>query len=235
MNAMSLIFRSLRQLFFPKCCVVCGGRLSADTDILCRKCAENLPRTRFHEKPYDNIMARMFWGRMPVERVAALFYYYPHSRTSRIVHDFKYYHRPDVAEHMGKMMAEEFMDSGFFDGIDVVVPLPLTPKRRRERGYNQSLHIAKGVADVTKMPIDDDVVERIRFDESQTKKNVWERVTNVENVFRLKNASRLVGKHVLLIDDITTTGATLASCGEEMAKAGDVRISVLTLGFAHTI
>lgn len=228
---MTSIFKSFWQLLYPKRCIICGRRMTEGDGMMCLSCNLDLPRTNLYKDAYDNAMARLFWGKMPVERAAALLYYSPDTQTSHAVMDFKYFGRRDVAEYLGRMAAEEFADSGFFDGIDIIVPMPLAPNRLKERGYNQCSYIAKGISSVTGLPIDEDIVRRISFSESQTKKHAWERMTNVSGAFSLTDEEKVKGKHVLLVDDVVTTGATISSCGAEIAKAGDVKISVLTLGF----
>ena len=135
---------------------------------------------------------------------------------------------------MGRMMAKELMRSGLYEGIDAIVPVPLAKKRERERGYNQSLELAKGVSEVTGLPIADKVVVRTKFVGSQTQRGRWERNENVENVFELVDGDSINGKHLLLIDDVVTTGATIIACAQEVQKASNVRISVLALGFAKS-
>lgn len=143
----------------------------------------------------------------------------------------KYFDHPEVGELMGRMAAEEFAANGFFDGIDVVVPVPLARKRLRERGYNQSFEIARGVWEVTSLPVDRKAVKRKSFKGSQTRMNRWQRNDNVKDVFMLKRADGLAGKHILIVDDVVTTGATVISCAEELMKCGDVKFSVMSLGF----
>ncbi len=152
--------------------------------------------------------------------------------TKRIVYNLKYHQRPEIGIIVGKMMAQEFHQEYFFDDIDLLIPLPLSHERERERGYNQSMMIAQGIAEITGLPIMNDVVIRKSFISSQTQKDRWTRTENVEGVFELVNGDKIQGKHILLIDDVVTTGATLCSCGEELAKAGNIQISIASIGFA---
>lgn len=220
----------LLNLLSPQACVVCGLRLGIDEEVLCTTCNLHLPRTFFSSMPYDNPMARRFWGHFPIERAAALFYYEAGSQVSNLIHDLKYHQRPDIGVVMGRMTAEEFRPDGFFDGIDLIVPIPLAKKRFRQRGYNQSMEIARGVAEVTGLPIDDHAVERVSFTGSQTHKNLQERMANVEKAFRCTHKTALSGRHVLVIDDIVTSGATVSACVEALLEAGDLKVSVLSLG-----
>lgn len=215
----------------PRLCVVCGQRLAPTERSLCSVCLFHLPRTDFHQKPLDNPMAQLFWGQAPIEKAAALFYYHPHSETAQLVYRLKYNNRPDIGEDMGRVMANELQAADFFSDIDVLLPVPLASKRLRQRGYNQSEQLAKGISDITHLPIVSKALRRKHFQQSQTTLNRWQRQENVEDTFWLKDGSQLQDKHVLLIDDICTTGATLISCANTLKDIKGIRISVLTLGF----
>jgi ComF family protein len=215
----------------PRLCVVCGHRLAPTERSLCGVCLFHLPRTDFHQKPLDNPMAQLFWGLAPVEKAAALFYYHPHSETAQLVYRLKYNNRPDIGEDMGRVMACELQATDFFSDIDVLLPVPLASKRLRQRGYNQSEQLAIGISDITHLPIVTKALRRKHFQQSQTTLNRWQRQENVEDTFWLKDGSKLQDKHVLLIDDICTTGATLISCANTLKDIEGIRISVLTLGF----
>lgn len=176
-------------------------------------------------------MAHMFWGRIPIERCGALFFYKGGSGASQLVYDLKYNDSPDTAEALGAMLATEYGAASFFDGIDVIVPVPLSRDRIRERGYNQSVEIARGISHVTGIAVDAGAVGRMHFESSQTHKQRWDRNDNVAHVFRTIHPERLSHRHILLVDDVATTGATLCACAKEIEKAGDVTFSILTLGF----
>ena len=215
----------------PRLCVVCGQRLAPTERSLCGVCLFHLPRTDFHQKPLDNPMAQLFWRLAPIEKAAALFYYHPHSETAQLVYRLKYNNRPDIGEDMGRVMANELQATDFFSDIDVLLPVPLASKRLRQRGYNQSEQLAIGISDITHLPIVTKALRRKHFQQSQTTLNRWQRQENVEATFWLKDGSQLLDKHVLLIDDICTTGATLISCANTLKDIEGIRISVLTLGF----
>ena len=199
--------------------------------MLCASCNMHLPRTGFQLDAYNNIMARRFWGIIPVERAAALFYYEASSSVSNIIYDLKYHDHPEIGREMGRLTACEFTEAGFFDGIDVIIPVPLAKKRHRQRGYNQSLCIAEGISQVTGLPIYNKVLRRTKFAKSQTTMDRWGRQENVENVFKLKDAEAIHDRHVLLVDDVVTTGATMSACACELLKTSGVKVSLLSLGF----
>lgn len=192
----------------------------------------HLPRTLFSANAYDNPMARLFWGHLPLVRAAAWFYYESHSEVSKLIYKLKYGDHPEYGYLMGQYLAEDFSMNGFFDGIDAIVPVPISRKRKWSRGYNQSEHIAKGIARVTGLPVRTDIVKRKSFQSSQTHLNWWQRHGNVEDAFTLKKAEWAKDKHLLLVDDVLTTGATVMSCAKEICRAGNVKISVATIGFA---
>lgn len=224
----------LLDLISPRLCVVCGERLAVTEEVICGKCNLHLPRTGFQRDAKENNMAKMFWGQIPIERACALFYYEAHAETANILYELKYRNHPEIGETMGRMTARELQRGDFFDGIDGIVPIPLAKKRERQRGYNQSMEIAKGVSEVTGLPIYNKVVKRTKFEGSQTSKGRWERNENVEKVFELTDGNSIRGKHLLIIDDVVTTGATIIACSKELIKAGDVSISVLALGYAKS-
>lgn len=231
---MTGVWSRILNLISPQRCVSCGLRLAPGEDIVCTKCNLRLPRTLYHEDPYENTMATMFWGRMKIERCAAFLFYSAGSEAGNIIYQMKYHGHPEIGVKMGGMMASEFMDSGFFDGIDLIIPLPLGRNRLRQRGFNQSAEIARGVSEVTGIPVGKCVVSRTQFRESQTHKGRWERNENVKDAFRLEDTELISGKHLLLIDDVATTGATLIACGSELLKAEGTRVSILTLAYAKS-
>ena len=228
------IWQRLLDLIAPRLCVVCGRRLSPAERVLCAVCNLHLPRTGFQQSPADNRMARLFWGVIPVEHAAALFYYEASSPTSNILYDLKYHDHPEIGREMGRLMARELTASDFFEGIDAIVPLPLAKKRRRQRGYNQSMELARGISEVTGLPVWNQIVRRTRFVKSQTQMGRQERMENVADVFEAKDLSAIRGRHVLLVDDVVTTGATMMACAREILKTEGVRVSLLALGFTKS-
>lgn len=226
------ILHRLLDFISPRACVICGCRLGITEEVICATCNMHLPRTYYDKNPYENEMARLFWGQMPVERAFAMIYYEPHSQVSRMVHSLKYLGHPEVGDFMGRMMSAELLGGTFFDGIDMIVPVPLSRKRQRKRGYNQSIEIARGISSLTGIPVADKIVKREKFVESQTQKHRWQRLENVDGVFRLCDNPSVDGKHILLVDDVVTTGSTIISCANEISRGGNVRFSVLSFGYA---
>ncbi|MCK9159490.1 MAG: ComF family protein [Bacteroidaceae bacterium] len=224
---------SFIYIFFPRCCVVCGKTLAKGEQSLCLACNMNLPRTGYHLIK-DNPVEQLFWGKIPLDRATSFFFYRKGSNFRKVLHLLKYGGQKEIGESMGRCMAAEFALSGFFDGIDCIVPVPLHPKKLRARGYNQSEWIAKGVSQIIGIPIDVTSVVRLKNTETQTRKSLYERWENVEGIFFVRYPNRLAGKHILIIDDVLTTGATINACALSiLGKSKDVHISVLTLAVAE--
>lgn len=222
------------DLISPRQCPVCGVRLGVDERLLCTSCNIRLPRTRFAESPYDNEMARRLWGLMPVEKASALFYFETGAESAHLVWRLKYGGNAEACRQMGLLLGEELLAQEFFAGIDLLVPVPLTPEREHSRGYNQSMEVARGISEATGLSVAPSVVVRTKFSGSQTQMRGQERMENVKDAFKLVDGAVVAHKHVLLVDDVLTTGATIVSCSGEIMKAGDVRISVLTVGFTKS-
>lgn len=215
----------------PRQCVVCGRRLAPSERTLCSVCVMHIPRTLYQFDPDSNPMAQLFWHLTPIERAAALMFYEPHAEMARMVYQLKYGNRPDIGEDLGRLMANEMHYGRFFEGINALVPVPLSRKRQRQRGYNQSEMLAQGISDITHLPVITKALVRKHFQQSQTHLSRYERQENVANMFHLIDDTPLKNKHILLIDDICTTGSTLIACANAIKHIEGIRISVLTLGF----
>ncbi|MDR0892511.1 MAG: ComF family protein [Mediterranea sp.] len=220
------------SLFFPRCCIVCNEALAEEEEYICTRCNIKMPRTNYHRRE-GNTVERLFWGKIPIERATAFFFYRKGSDYRQILHALKYRGEKKLGETMGRLMASELQSSGFFEGIDLILPVPLHAKKQKLRGYNQSEWIAKGVAAVTKLPLEPQLLRRVKNTETQTRKSVVARWENVDGSFELLQPEILRGKHVLLIDDVLTTGSTTTACAEAMLKAEGIRISVLALAMAE--
>lgn len=223
---------SFLSLFFPRCCVVCGRPLAKGEECICTMCNINLPRTNYHLWK-ENPVEQLFWGKIPLERATSFFFYRKGSDFRQILHQLKYGGQKEIGTVMGRYMAAELLPSGFFQGIDVIVPIPLHKKKQRLRGYNQSEWIARGIAAVTKIPVDTESVMRCKNTETQTRKSAFERWENVDGIFDLPHSECFIGKHVLIIDDVLTTGATTVACASRLQEVEGIRVSVLTLAMAE--
>lgn len=220
----------LTDFLFPRECAICGERLNLSEELFCCSCNMQLPRTNYALSPYDNPMAQLFWGRIPIEKAVGLVHYNSHTPISKPFYDMKYHDQPDLAVEIGIFAAKDLINTDFFNDIDIIIPVPLARKRKSQRGYNQSEKIAFGISHITHIPMTTKCVKRTRYEGSQTNKNTEERDENVKDSFKLTKPQLIQGKHVLIVDDIVTTGATSYYVAKEILKAEGTKISIMTIG-----
>lgn len=190
-----------------------------------------IPRTNYHLDK-DNPVAKLFWGRCMIEKAAAFSYYNKGSRIRNLIHNLKYKRIRDLGFELGRIYALSLHASGFTSDIDMIIPVPLHPAKERLRGFNQSELISLGISDVTGTPVDTTSLKRMSVTDTQTKRSRYDRWTNVEGVFSISDPDNVKGKHILLVDDVITTGSTIESCASELIKIEGVRVSVVALAFA---
>lgn len=219
------------ELCFPEFCVACGKNLVGQEKVLCTKCLYHIPRTNFHKIP-GNPVEQSFWGRQPVEHGTSYFFFQKGSKYQEMLHELKYKGRQDIGIELGRHFAADLLNYPEFSSVDFLIPVPLHPKKQKKRGYNQSECIAKGMADILPGKVNTNVLFRKQFTNTQTKKNRYERWENVQEVFECKNPNVIANKHLLIIDDVMTTGATLEGCIQVLHEAAPVKISVATLAYA---
>ncbi len=225
------MYRELLDFFFPRFCIMCEKRLALSENYICVGCLRELNRIEYEGNDIHGNIERLFWGRIPIERATSMFLY-EGEKTRRILHNIKYFDKPEVATILAKIFVQENRESGFFDDIDMIIPVPLARKKQRKRGYNQCDYIAKGLCEETAIPVRTDIARRVVNNPTQTHLSTEQRKDNVKNIFQIDKLEELSGKHVLIIDDVITTGSTILSLAEEIAKAEDVRISIFSLAFA---
>ncbi len=224
-------FNDLFCLFFPELCVACGQNLFKNEKVICTNCIYHLPRTNFHIDP-QNKMARQLWGRFKFEQAIAFVYFQKGSRVQNMMHELKYNKKLDVGIRMGELYALQLSRTEGWDKPDMIIPIPLHPKRFKQRGYNQSEQISKGLSSILNLPISTHNLVREENTQSQTKKSRFARYENLKDAFIMKNPSELFHKHILLVDDVMTTGATMEACSIELLKIEGVKVSVCTLAYA---
>lgn len=221
---------ALADLFFPRLCVVCGDCLRRGEAYICSDCLVDFPFTdSFYQT--DTTVLRTFDEAWRPEKIYSLFYYSKYSDYRKLVHALKYRSGKKLGIYLGKMLGEKI---GKQAGIQGIIPIPLHPKREKKRGYNQSLQIAWGIAEILDIPIYEKVIVRTRNTVSQTGMSIIERQQNVKNIFDLKDSNSVRGKHLLIVDDVITTGATMRSCVETLAEAEEARFSLGCLGQTWT-
>ncbi|HEX2935521.1 MAG TPA: ComF family protein [Bacteroidales bacterium] len=220
----------LWSLFYPRICPACDNPLVRNEEFLCTTCLMDLPRTHFHKDP-ENEVAQMFWGRIKVENASAYLYFQKKSKVQHLLHKLKYKGDKEIGRFLGRMAGNELKETPFGQ-IDMIISLPLHPKKQKIRGYNQSEMIALGLGEAMGKKIETNVLIRKFANTTQTRKHRYERWLNVEEVFEVVNYDKIANKHVLLVDDVVTTGATLEASAGELLKAGNTKVSIVTLAKA---
>lgn len=231
---MASIWTDIGMLLSPRFCKVCGNKLGKSEQHICTACLRQLPATHYDPMALNPVMQH-FVG-FPAVRHASAFCFYAHGNDfAQLITRSKYSDKPEVGQYLGRLAAPELVRSGFFEGIDCLIPVPLSRWRRWKRGYNQSESIARGLAEVARLPLRTGVLVRIKHNETQTHMTRDERWTNVQGIFAVRRPECLAGRHVLIVDDVITTGATLMSCAETLSSAvPDIRISIFALAAAQT-
>lgn len=220
------------SLLFPELCKACGESLVAGEDLLCIDCRYNLPFTDFHLKP-DNLVAQQFWGKIHLEAAYAMCYFTKGGKMQHLMHQFKYRGIQNIGNLLGNIAGEQLNKNPVFSRADLIIPVPLHKSRLRKRGYNQSANFAEGLAEKLNIPVDEHNLVRIRATETQTHRSRFSRFENMQQVFALTNPETLVNKHVILVDDIVTTGSTLEACGAELLKVEGLKLSIATIAYAE--
>jgi len=218
------------NLFFPDLCIVCNTHLVTQEDYICTKCLYNLPKTNYH-KEQDNPVSQLFWGRTKIELATAYFSFNKGSAYQQMMHKFKYHGNKEIGYVLGKAFGNQIRQSEF-NSIDLIIPVPLHKSKLRKRGYNQSEWIGKGLAEGLQKPLESKLFIRAVATETQTRKSRYARWKNVEKIFRITNVKEIEGKHILLVDDIVTTGSTLEACANTLLEVEDTKVSIATLAVA---
>jgi ComF family protein len=228
---MKNLFADLLDLIYPNLCFICGETLLKSESHICLSCLNNIPRTNYHLLT-DNPVEKRFWGKAPIYRGTSFFFFQKGSPFQKLLHELKYKGNKEIGEILGRYAAAELLNSPDFCSIDIIIPIPLHPKRFAQRGYNQSEWIGKGLSAVLDKPQDTNTLKRVKQTTTQTKKSVFERFENTEGIFELSGAKELEGKHLLLIDDVLTTGSTLNAAINTLLNIPNVKISIFTLAIA---
>lgn len=216
----------------PRICPVCGKTLDGDERWVCRGCLTTLPRTRYEDADF-NTMEQLFAGKVPIERATAYFFYEKGSPYASILHDIKYHSVPKMGYWLTARAVRDMTNSHFFDGIEAVTSVPLHRSKLAHRGYNQSEYLARGIGDALGIPYFE-VLKAVRPHSTQTHKGALERWSNIQGNYTLnKKADQLTGKHILLVDDVITTGSTLTVCAALLKTIPGVTVSLFTLAAAR--
>lgn len=225
------IFKDLFHLFYPHVCTGCGSDIIENDNLLCLHCISHLPHTNFASHS-NNPIEKIFIGRIDLADASSEFYFSKGGLMQTLIHELKYKDNKEMGFYLGNLMGQSLLDSDRFNEIDALIPLPLFADKEFKRGYNQATILCNGIAEVMNIPVVASVVVRRKSTETQTKKHRTERWENVAESFAVVNPAQLQGKHVLLVDDVVTTGATLEACGAAILKIPEVTLSIATLAYA---
>ena len=225
------IFKNTVQLFYPHVCTGCGSDLLREDNLLCLRCIHDLPHTNFANLA-NNPVEKYFWGRLPLAAAYSQFYFSKEFLIQHLIHQLKYKGDTEIGFYLGEIMGKSLLQSDRFNSIDALIPLPLYADKEHKRGYNQAAIICNGMSSVMNVPVLNGHVIRQHATETQTRKHRTERWENVKGSFKIAKENELKDKHLLLVDDVVTTGATLEACGNVILLLENVKLSIATLAYA---
>jgi ComF family protein len=220
------------SLLFPELCAACRESLMANEYLICTDCLYNLPFTNFHLQP-DNIVAQQFWGKIQLEGAYSLYYFSKGGKIQNLMHQFKYKGVKQIGNLLGNIAGGQLIKNEVFNSVDMIIPVPLHKKRLIQRGFNQSLCFAEGLSEKLSAEVENNNLVRVTATETQTHKSRFARFENMQEVFAVKTPEKLINKHVLLVDDVITTGSTLEACGTQLLKIEGLKLSIATIAYAE--
>ncbi|HAG15624.1 MAG TPA: ComF family protein [Bacteroidales bacterium] len=229
---MTTFLNDFLALLFPRSCEICGNSLYKNEELICLHCLGHLPYTHWDKDP-ENPMHAVFWGKIPVQGVAAMLYFHRGNRVQKLMHKLKYKGVKEIGVYMGKRYGLQLKNAFPFSQIDLIMPVPLHPDKKAIRGYNQSEQFAIGLASSMQVKMDAESLYRKTASETQTRKSKIQRWENVKDIFEVKNPESFADKHILLVDDVITTGSTLEACAQILLKIPNVKISIAAIASAH--
>ena len=231
MKFLSEVTKALSHLIFPHLCEGCGSPYLSEKEYLCTYCYSELPETIFFASE-NNPAEKLFIGRLMIEMAGAQFYYTRNSLMRKLMHEFKYKGHISLGKYLGCLMAYSISNSKRFSEIDLIIPVPLHKKKQSKRGYNQAEVLAASISMILKKPLLTNVIIKQSNTQSQTRKNRIERWNNAEGSYVVLDATLLDNKHILLVDDVITTGATIEACGRVIKKSSNCKLSIAALCYA---
>lgn len=223
------ISEGLLDLIFPELCPCCNSSRPMNNHVICLRCMADLPFTGHEKYPLENETAMVFWGRVKLEAACSVFYFHTKGKIRGVLHRIKYEGRRDLAVEMGKLMGHYLGKSEYFRSADLIVPVPLHPSRKAERGFNQCDYLAKGLSERLNIHWTPNAISRTRNNPTQTRLSREKRFENTDSLFAIVDQEKIRAKNLLLIDDVLTTGATLESCIQVLLDGGAASITVATL------
>ncbi len=229
---MFTLLRDIADIIYPDLCLACLAPLNRHEKVICIRCQIELPKTD-HVLYADNPVAKKFWGKVPVEYAMALYHFHKSSRIQNLMHALKYKGRQDVGIRLGNLLGFQAKQYHLFTDADVITSVPLHKDKERKRGYNQSSVIGAGLSEILQIPFDGNLIARKKFSETQTKKSRLQRWDNVRDIFEIPHPDKIKNKHILIVDDVITTGSTLESCAVQITNIEGARVSIAAIAHAE--
>ena len=226
------IFTDFISLVYPGICAACNNALLKNEQSICTHCMFHLPKTNYHLNN-DNPVNKLFWGRVNINAAASFYLYTKGGKVQNLIHSLKYNGQTDVGTVAGEWYGYELQSSEEFKNIDLIVPVPLHKKRLKKRGYNQSDFFALGLSKSLAVIVESNNMIRKENSSTQTKRSRYARWTNVSDLFEVSEPAKFENKHILLVDDVVTTGSTLEACAGEILKIANTKVSIATIAYAH--
>ena len=222
--------KDIFYLFYPKLCINCGLTLLQNEEYLCLKCVSDLPIVDNNE--YENTkLESIFYGKIPIGKVRSFLYYQKHGVTQKLMHQLKYKNQPEIGKYLANWFGENLKNSNTFNNVDYIIPVPLHSKKLKKRGYNQVTEFGKELSEILSIHYKPNILIRTSATKTQTLKQRFERFSNNKTKFNLTDKELFKNKHVLLIDDVITTGATIENCCNELLKSEGITISIATMAY----
>ncbi len=225
------MLQGIVNLFYPRLCVLCNGNLLIAEKHICTACQLDLPLTNFHLEK-ENPLEKIFWGRTQLNRAFAFVYFKKGGSVQRMLHQLKYKGNTELAEYLGLLYGNHLKETIAKEKIEAVMAIPLHKSKLRKRGYNQSELFANGLAEAMKIENLSNSIIRNKATETQTKKSRFDRWQNVESIFSVTQLELLKNKHILLVDDVITTGSTIEACANELLQIEGCKVSVASMAAA---
>lgn len=227
------IHKNLLNVMFPMFCNGCSKLLLKNENVICTKCTHNLPFTNHHNIK-DTEIHNVFYGLVPFEFAASFLYFTKKGIVQSLIHNLKYKNRQEVGTYLGNLYTKELVNLEVIKNIDLIIPVPLHKKRFHERGYNQVNTFCKAIEKDLSIPVLENVLVKTKNLKSVTHKSKKNRLEHNKNVFSIENQHKIEGKHILIIDDVFTTGATIEACAREILKIKNTKISILTMAYSQS-
>lgn len=224
------LLKDIVHIFYPEVCLCCQNDLTTNENTICVNCRHQLPLTNFSNEP-NNLVENTFYGRVPIEEATALFYFFKKGSIQELIHNLKYRNQQQVGTVLGEWLGDDLLQSNRFKNLDFIVPVPLHQKKMKKRGYNQVTTFGQSLSKKLNVPYNDTILKRITSTKTQTKRLRFDRWKNVQELFVVEQPEFVENKHILLIDDIITTGATLEACCKAFENSKNIKISIACMAY----